>query len=171
MPIPSGYVSGQVVQAVPSLAGKILQIVSTTKTDTFTTSSTSFTDITGLSLSITPSSSASTILLSMTFGAIDVSTAALIQLRFVRNSTAVGVGAVAGSRTPSTIAVIPRSSASNYSAAADFIDSPATTSAITYKVQMRMGADTGYLNRDSGDLDLANAARTICTLTAMEISA
>ncbi len=36
--------------------GKVLQVLSTTKSDTFSTSSTSFTDITGLSVSITPSS-------------------------------------------------------------------------------------------------------------------
>ena len=170
MPIPSGYTSGQIVQAVPVPSG-IIQVVSTAKTDTFTTSSTSFTDITGLSLSITPSSATSTILLTMTFGAVDVSAAALVQLQFVRDSPAVGVGAAAGSRTPSTIAVIPRASTSSYSAAASFIDSPATTSAITYKVQMRMGGSTGYLNRDTGDADSASAARTICTLTAMEVKA
>ena len=42
-------------------AGKVLQVVSTTKTDTFTTSSTSFVDITGLSVSITPSSTSNKI--------------------------------------------------------------------------------------------------------------
>jgi hypothetical protein len=43
--------------------GKILQVVSTTKTDVFTTSSGSFTDITGLSVSITPSSTSSKVLI------------------------------------------------------------------------------------------------------------
>ncbi len=43
-------------------ANKILQVVSTTKTDTFSAASASFTDITGLSLSITPSSTSSKIL-------------------------------------------------------------------------------------------------------------
>ena len=37
--------------------GKILQVVSATKTDSFTTTSSSAVDITGLSVSITPSSS------------------------------------------------------------------------------------------------------------------
>jgi hypothetical protein len=43
--------------------GKVLQVVQTTKTDTFTTTSTSFTDVTGLSVSITPSSASSKILI------------------------------------------------------------------------------------------------------------
>jgi hypothetical protein len=42
--------------------GKVLQVVSTTKTDTFTTSSTSLTDLTGMSASITPSSTSNKIL-------------------------------------------------------------------------------------------------------------
>ena len=42
-----------------SSVGTILQIVQTAKTDTFTSSSSSFTDITGLSVTITPSSTSS----------------------------------------------------------------------------------------------------------------
>ena len=44
------------------IGGKVLQVVSTAKTDTFSTSSTSFTDITGLSVAITPSATSSKIL-------------------------------------------------------------------------------------------------------------
>jgi hypothetical protein len=43
--------------------GQIIQVVSTTKTDTFSSTTTNaFTDITGLSVSITPTSSSNTIL-------------------------------------------------------------------------------------------------------------
>ena len=42
--------------------GKVGQVLQTVKTDTFTSTSTSFTDITGLSVSITPSSTSSKIL-------------------------------------------------------------------------------------------------------------
>ena len=54
----TGVVTG--LAALPDSAmasGSIIQVVSTTKTDTFSTSSSSFTDITGLSVSITPASS------------------------------------------------------------------------------------------------------------------
>ena len=44
-------------------AGKVLQVVSTTKTDTATTSSTSYSDISGLNLTITPSSASNKILI------------------------------------------------------------------------------------------------------------
>ena len=43
-------------------AGKILQVQSTIKTDTFTTTSGSVTDITGLSVSITPASTSNKVL-------------------------------------------------------------------------------------------------------------
>ena len=42
-------------------AGKVLQVVSTTKTDTTSTSSSSYVDISGMSLSITPASSSNKI--------------------------------------------------------------------------------------------------------------
>ena len=45
-----------------SSVGKILQVVSTVKTDVFTTSSQSLVDITGLSVTITPSATSSKIL-------------------------------------------------------------------------------------------------------------
>ena len=48
--------------AVQASSGKVLQVVSTTKTDTFSTASTTFVDLTGLSVSITPTSTSSKIL-------------------------------------------------------------------------------------------------------------
>ena len=60
-----GLSSSKLSGALPALngsaltnidGGKILQVKSTTKTDTFSTTNTSFTDVTGLSIAITPSS-------------------------------------------------------------------------------------------------------------------
>ena len=48
--------------AAPAAGGKVAQVVSTTKTNSFSTSSTSFTDITGLSVTITPTLATSKIL-------------------------------------------------------------------------------------------------------------
>ena len=45
------------------VGGKVLQVVSTVKTDTFTTSSGTFTDLTGMSVSITPSSASNKVLI------------------------------------------------------------------------------------------------------------
>jgi hypothetical protein len=58
-------VATQLTGTVPAArlpAGSVLQVVSTVKTDTFTTVSSSYVDVTGLSVSITPTSATSKIL-------------------------------------------------------------------------------------------------------------
>jgi hypothetical protein len=50
----------------------------------------------------------------------------------------------------------------------NFLDSPSTTSATTYKLQWRVASGTGYLNRYRGNATEYNGASTI---TAMEVSA
>ena len=56
-----------------------------------------------------------------------------------------------------------------------FIDSPATTSAITYKIQCQVNTGTsttdGYVNRSRSDSD--DTFRTTCasSITVMEVSA
>ena len=56
-------------------AGSVLQVVSTAKSDQFTTSSTSFTDVTGMSATITPTSSSSKILVIFSVGLVGNSNA------------------------------------------------------------------------------------------------
>jgi hypothetical protein len=46
----------------------------------------------------------------------------------------------------------------------NFLDSPSTTSSTTYKIQMRVNANTGYVgDRSANDMD------NISTITLMEI--
>ena len=52
-----------------------------------------------------------------------------------------------------------------------FLDSPATTAATTYKVQMFVNTGTGYINRTGLDNDAATRPRTAANITVMEISA
>jgi len=79
--------------------GKIAQVLSTTKTDTFTTSSTTYTDITGLSVSITPSSTSSKILVFVTVNGQGVVSQNQAFFQLVRDTTPIGNGAAAGSRS------------------------------------------------------------------------
>lgn len=152
--------------------GMVLQVQSVTKTDTFSTTSTSFADITGLSVSITPKSTSSTILLiaHMTSGK---STDNLTQFRFVRDSTAIGIGdAGGGSQNRSTTGQYTGSGAPTLHQVPiimQFRDSPATTSAITYKVQMLVDSGIGYIGRSGVDTNANGYGRQIATLTAMEI--
>ena len=152
--------------------GGIVQCVTTTKTDTFTTSSTSFTDVTGMSVSITPRSSSNKVLVSLTMCFIgNNSTNAYVRL--VRDATTIAVGDAVGSRVQFTMSDYQGSAASNQSPSGSivFLDSPSTTSATTYKVQMRtQGAGTVYVNRSPTDADNADAGRGISVITVMEVS-
>ena len=151
---------------VRQTAGKVLQVVSTAKTDSFSAASTSYTDITGLSATITPSSSSSKILISAnTNGSI----VAYIQL--LRDSTAIFIGDTAGSRVRATQAIY--ATAQNIPTASSFVylDSPNTTSAVTYKLQGRAESGTFYINRGSTDTDAGTSyPRTASSITVMEIS-
>jgi hypothetical protein len=149
-----------------------LQVVSTAKTDTFVSSSTSFTDITGLSVSITPTATSSKIFVMVTLNG----TSANNQLGFfklVRGSTDIAVGDAAGNRTQASFAssLGVANQQSTQCMGINFLDSPATTSATTYKVQVRSTSGNICINRSGDDGDFNYYARTISSITVMEIGA
>jgi hypothetical protein len=162
--------------AAPAGGGKVAQVLQTIKTDTFTTSSSTYTDITGLSVSITPSSATSKIYVSFTVnGASDTdvsnSTGAI---RLMRDSTAIAIGDAAGNRqrasgTNSTRLITGQSIQMN--SVVNFLDSPSTTSAVTYKMQALILGGAFYLNRSDDDSDDSTLSRTVSTITVMEILA
>jgi len=150
----------------------VRQVVSTTKTDTFSTTSTSYVDITGLSVTITPADNTNKILLVASFGQIDTNgTSRYIRIQFLRDSTPIGVGDAASTRTQASIVQRVETSNSSQSAAWTYVDSPATTSAITYKAQMLINASTAYINRTATDSDDPLYSRGVCSLTAIEVAA
>ena len=169
----SQIVDGSVTSAKLS-AGKVLQVVSATKTDTQSFSSSSFSDITGLSLSITPSSTSSKILV---FGYAMVawdSANAKLGINLVRNTTNILIGDAAGSRQRLTgFLYLGTTCTSVFPSAFNYLDAPSTTSATTYKIQASSLDNTGnvYVNRSFNDTDNSTFARTASTITAMEISA
>ena len=118
---------------------KIVQVQSTTKTDTFSTNSATFTDITGLSVSITPKSASNKILIIASLGG-DLSLQAYgAYFRLVRDSTGIALGDAAGSRerTTSGFDSYNNGGASWKVCTMNFSDNPSTTSSVTYKVQAR----------------------------------
>jgi len=155
-------------------AGSVIQVVSTTKTDTFSTTSTSFTDITGLSASITPSSVSSKIIVIVHVGLFDnLNTAATDSFRILRGATAVGVADAAGSRLRANFRdFTPTDSNHGRNGSFTHVDSPNTTSAITYKLQVANQGSTLFLNRTGNDSDGTNAyqARASSSITLMEIA-
>lgn len=150
-------------------AGTVLQVVSVTKTDTFSTASTTFVDITGLSVSITPTSSSSKILVftGITGTATDVAGAGATGYVLLRDSTIITQGS-SGGNSQFTGQLSNRNlggSAHTLNHAITYLDSPATTSALTYKIQGRSATGTLYINKDVDD------DRTVSSITVMEIAA
>jgi hypothetical protein len=151
-----------------------VQVVSTTKTDTFTTTGTTQTAITGLTVTITPTSSSSKILIMVTIGGFAQGSG---QGRFIltrAGSTISGaIGTTAGSRLSDTFSVYNGGSgATQTNAGITYLDSPATTSSITYGITVSSN-DAGeviYINRSSTDSDNTSYQRNISTITVMEIS-
>lgn len=156
----------------PAVSG-VVQVKSTTKTDTFTTTSTSFTDVTGLSVSITPTSASNKILVILDMnGSQQVGTNACFA-RLMRDSTAIAIGDAAGSRVRSTFALISSDAGDFFldNAGMNFLDSPATTSALTYKAQV-IAATSGtvYVNRTGNDGDSTSGVRAVSSITVMEVA-
>ena len=152
-------------------SGAILQLISTTKSDTFTMSSTTFADITGLSATITPSLATSKIYVMVALMSGMPSTTAT-QFLLVRDSTAIGIGDTAGSRTRVTSGTYVSSPGEPVPVAFNFLDSPNSTSALTYKVQLRatVAANQTVINRSNTDTDSAGFARGISSITLMEVA-
>ncbi len=167
--------SGQVPDAnAPS--GSVLQVVSVTKEDTFSTTSTNtFVDITGLSATITPLSTSSKILVITHIGAMsnNAGAARTGSFRLVRNSTAIGIGTPAGSRQGASFRDFIDADA-NHARNGSFahLDSPSSTSAVTYKTQANNQGDTLFINRTGSDDNngLAWGVRCASSITLMEIA-
>ena len=179
--LPASFVSGAVLEAAQlnNLRGafRVLQVVSTVKSDTFSTTSATFTDVTGLSATITPSATSSKILIVASVSHSLSGVAADSAMWRISGGNATNyVGDTAGNRVRAALfAANVVNFAQNSGAITSpiiYLDSPATTSATTYVVQARRGnAGTAFVNRTNPDSDTAEYARTVSSITVMEISA
>lgn len=171
--ISASALSGQVPDAnAPS--GSVLQVVQATKTDTFSTNSTSFTDITGLSVSITPSNANNKILVSFQITCGIYGDIAHGYVNLVRNSTNIFSADSAGSRTPATkVFNFSQQDGTMHTHAAEYLDSPSSTSAITYKLQLKSSNTSQvHINRSGRDNDGSGYdGRAVSSITVMEIAA
>ncbi len=161
-------------------AGKILQVVSTTKTDTFSSAAAStWTDITDMTVTTaTLASTSSKVLVVVNLGDF-VNHAGHVSWKIVdgAGSDITGViGDAGGSRSRSTVG----SFYSNGSAGGAGLNASMTvldnttgaTTARTYKLQFfQAGGGTLYMNRSHSDSDNSQNYRSISTITAMEIGA
>ena len=152
------------VSGVPTGGGGgIIQVVSTTKTDTFSSSTVnSFVDITGLSATITPTATSSKILILYDT---QMSGGELFFIQLVRDSTAIKVGdSDSGNIIECTVGGFKQEQNEDKVApvSGHFLDSPNTTSAITYKCQFKSTQNNAQVSVQLGG--------TTSTMTLMEIA-
>ena len=165
---------GSVFKAVGP--GQILQVVSAARTSPFTTASTTLTDVTDLSVSITPASTANDVLVLVNVSAVlNGATNQLGQLTVTDGSDNIILGAASpGSRSVgfsqayNSSAQIAVGDMSTHSFM--LLHSPATTSAFTYKVRAKVSGDTMYVNRNVDDSDAVARMRGVSTITVMEVA-
>ncbi len=157
-------------------AGAVLQVVQTVKTDTFSTQSTSYVDITGLSCSITPSSSSSKILV-LTNISIQSQNAHGGGMILLRNGTAINQADAASNRRRSSFSGhgftgdASGESMMQLAVIGTYLDSPNSTSSVTYKVQVvNNGTETQYINFQRDDSDNNDRTRCVSSITLMEIA-
>jgi hypothetical protein len=156
--------TGKTVTLPSGTGGKVLQVVQASKTNTTSTiNQDSFTDL-GLSASITPTSTSSNVLVLVSIGRVccSISSLRLCPFRILRDATAIGTGVVDGVKLRSNF-VISDSPDNNYGqgGAYQYLDSPSTTSATTYKIQWTgQAGETWYLHRSSSNTDNTDTIHT-----------
>ena len=162
------------------VGGKVLQVVQTVKSDTASSTSATFTDISGMSASITPSSASNKILVFFDIGISGGggSSGNPGMIKLLRGSTSIYIGDAAGSRERGYGGTSADSAyyGDYYTVrkmTGVYLDSPSTTSSTTYKIQFRAnttGTTNVYLNTTGDTADNANNIRTASSVTLMEIA-
>jgi hypothetical protein len=154
------------------LPGHVINVYNVVKTDTFTTSSVTPVAVTGLSLTVTPTTSNSKFLVTYAVPVSIQGGAYSGQIRLRRNGSDIAIGDTAGNRNRSTSFIW-----SDYygyqmqEATKSILDSPASASDVTYAVWF--GSPYGnaiYINRSYADADSTSYGVSVSTLTVLEIA-
>jgi len=149
-------------------------VVQGVKSDTFSASlaSGAITTVTGLSATITPTSASSKVLVivSIAVGTEFFGPNVIVE----RGGTPIGVGDAASSRTRVTGGAADGGSGTTVTVTCVVLDSPATTSATTYTVDIQnltSGTNTMYVNRADDDQNIARRGRAASSVTLIEVAA
>jgi hypothetical protein len=165
--IPSGNIATSSLAAAAT--GKVLQVQSVFTANQQTTTSTSFIDVTGMSQTITPSSTSNKVLVTCSFFAGSIPSSKPF-FKLLRGSTILGQITVDSIDCTFAIAnpTSPDTDRAGNNVVLTFLDSPSSTSEQTYKLQFRTGNSsyTAYFGRrDINDNTNAGAG-----ITLMEIA-
>lgn len=148
-------------------AGTVLQTQSTTLTTIATMSTATYTDVTGMSVSITPSSTSSKILVLVNMH-VNPANGVGVLWKLVRDTTDIAVNNASNISTGGHYSDTGGSASNVWSGnSVSHLDSPSTTSAITYKVQARATSSATFgINRRTISGDFGG----VSSITVMEIS-
>ena len=143
----------------------VVQVKSTAKTDTFSVSSSTFTDVTGLAQSITPTSASNKVLI---LAQVSVGVANQdFGVKVIRDSTDIYIGDASGALVRSSVSLGNVSSGAMSVVSINFLDSPATTSATNYKIQIQsVSGGAVYVNRGQDDAEY----RAASSITVLEVT-
>ena len=153
--------------------GGVAQVIQSNLLTKMSTGNTSYTD-TGLQCQITPTSASHKVLVFMDASGSSGSSSSG-HLRIIRDSTQLRIPDSPGSRTQNMSGGIDNASTPSDGIAgitSIFLDSPNSTSQLTYKVQIRQGSggETTYFNRSVSDANDANQGIAGSSLILMEIT-
>jgi hypothetical protein len=160
------------------VSNKILQVINVIKQDTFVTTSTSYSVVTGLSITITPKLASSSILIIPSINGNAQNRGGTIEIRRNGSRVTALMPTGNGSRGPTNIGGLWTGDGSGdggmmFGRTIHLLDSPATTSATTYAVYARTLDPGSYgtrINYAYDDSDADDYIRGVSTLTVMEIA-
>ena len=161
--------------------GGLIQTVSTTKTNTFSTNSQSFVDVTGLSATITPTSSSNKILVIVNIGYGGHQNlygwGKLVRTTSGGSPVDICIGDAASNRVRASLSFSmndrDNQKYKQKHASCSFLDSPNTTTSTTYKIMAMTenGSRDVHINFSQNDGDAAYSGRLASSITCMEVIA
>ena len=146
-------------------AGDVLQVVSTKKSSSFTTTANAWTAVTGFNVDITPSATSSKVYVLVTCGSFQTDNGnARAQMKLMRDSTDIALGdAATGAEVSSVVCGRSNDGAHHqFPTVISVLDSPSTTSSQTYTVAIR--------GDGACDITAQGSDRT-SSITLLEVSA
>ena len=167
---------GTVLTTTNPKSGNILQVKQAVKTDTSSSTSATYADISGLSVAITPTSTSNKILVTcvVQFGGAENS---YIPFKALRGSTLLAPNTQGtGNMSNVSFGGFVNTGSGEYSlnsAVWKFLDSPSSTSALTYKIQFASAHNSHvvYINRPQSTDNEAYIIYGSSTITVQEVAA
>ena len=161
------FYDGSSWQAVAG--GKVAQVVSVDKLDTFTTSTSSYVDVTGWAATITPTAATSKVLVFYT-AVTSGNGQYWAGFQILRGVTAVGNGTASGSATAANKVTFGNGN-DGTGVTGMYLDSPNTTSATTYQMQIDRNSSSVLVGASYFGQNNQDNFQCLTNITLMEILA